>query len=63
MQIWRVKSAWFPLFTDNIQHTVATERVRRGEKNSAWLYEELLRVWSVPDKGMKVLQLPSAVKD
>lgn len=52
-----------PLFTDNIQHTVATgsecvrERVR-GEKNSAWLYEELLRVWSLPDKGMKALQLP-----
>lgn len=50
-----------PIFTDNIQHTVATERVR--EEGGSWLYEELLRVWSLPDKGMKVLELLSAVRD
>lgn len=53
----------FPLFTDNIQHTVATERAREGGNNSAWLYEELLRVWSLPDKGMIATQSPSALGD
>ncbi len=39
------------IFTDNIQHTVATESGGWGSG-----YEELLGVWSLPDKGMKVLE-------
>lgn len=49
-----------PLFTDNIQPTVATGRVRERGNNSAWLGEEL---WSLPDKAMRALELLSAVRD
>lgn len=47
-----------PLFTDNIEHTAATEREKvKGKK----ICSALLRVQSLPDKGMKVLQMPSAL--
>lgn len=51
------------LFTDNIQLTVATERVRVGrklKKKTAWVWEKLLRVWSLPDKVMETQQQQEA---
>lgn len=39
------------------------ESERVGGSKPACLYEELLRAWSLPDKGMKTPQQPSAARD